>query len=779
MSDFGVCTGATSTEKKTLPPLKNKNFTNKEFYVTVLFSTISRSELVDPHDAIDRPHQVFNKVHNMNKVLWENGTMTFWEPGQVSKQLKKQDKVIYVDCSNVMIDKFLNFSFPNYKALLTRFVGVVECIKDFMNLQYVRGYKGRIHFNLGGLSPFDQMMYALWYLIKSTESTPNIPDKDKCYKEFTTLVLKKFQNTFERYTNSGYSMTVDYCCAFENYLLYAHQMTYNDLLIKIDDYRAYAAFLADHNNPENGRRMLDYHDCYAYFWTTREERDCEVSYNEKCVFFKNYDYPPNTAEYNRGQQIYYHGNLFYHDELMDLYHKTLKYYGELKKKDRSDAIDNWLNKSKAQREWEEFEPIWKNNYEVGNRNQLLINENNERKKMLDYQMNPEKADQDAWNANTQEEKDQAELNKSYREAYDLGLQIHSEDGNLEDYHDVNQMNFDAMYVDYDVLDSRERRYKRRITETEADSVEKWEEMEDRVFWYPVKVCWTIIRIGVAIGTFFKPVFIFVDMGFEAVEIGVKYANKKEDEDIDIGQNLFSIGVDLFCIWAMRGGPARILGPLKAMEAPVRATAKERNAAKLANEVKDGKVVTNPRGLSPEEINNAKMDEIYKVSSEEVEASFEIGAREQGLRHAQSATAKPQNPKDPYDKGGYLYADMNQAKDDLMNYNKLHALYPDTWTKSTKQVLQERVFYKEQLYKDAVAESTKQRNELSYFVYDNLRGKSTISIKEYYHDVRLYASNWKQLQLNKKIVVGALLTKDAFGNGYAIGGIANNSVIIVQ
>ena len=239
---MGVETNSNSwVEEKTLPPVEKKDFDNKDFYITIIFSTFSRYNMIDPRNSVFKPDQVFDKIHKWNVIRWENGKMTTWEPGKENKELKKQDKVFFVNCQYMPINA-LTCESPNKKDMAKKLISVVDYIKDFLNLQYVKGHKGTVHFNLAGYMPLDPMVHALRKLFDSKSTAKYF------FNDFLSKTDILFQNSFERYKNSGFSFTVDYTGIFEGYRMKCRQMSEVDSINqKLIETKIYWKELVNHN----------------------------------------------------------------------------------------------------------------------------------------------------------------------------------------------------------------------------------------------------------------------------------------------------------------------------------------------------------------------------------------------------------------------------------------------------------------------------------------------------------------------------------------------------
>ena len=792
---MGTTTNA-SEPAKTLPPIRKTEFKNKDFYVTIIFSIFPRYDMLDPKDSVFQPEQVFDKPHLFHTLRWQDGEMKIWEPGKEKQVLKKQDKVFYIDCSSMLINPF-KCSSPSSKEMAKKLIQVVSFIKDFLNLQYVKGYKGTVHFNLSGYIPVDPMVHSLRKLFDS-----KTPQKEY-YKTFSGKIGKLFENSFERYTNSGYSFTVDYCCVFEGYCLHSRQISTEQLLLeKINELKIYKKELSLHNSKRDnkGERdesigIKDGNEYSVELPHAHHKLESEVAFNEKQMGIEYFVYHkgrpsktiPDGLWYNETRtilddQIMFHGRPCYEDYFNKLLNFYVPLYNKEYKKSRKAEFDFWWDNSKARREEIEFQKFVEQNNAVHKEGDARIAHNEEGKRQIELQK-----DSSGDLAFTEAEKEydlekrEEKLDEllSYNEAYEVGRKINEEDGTLKQYHDINKIEFDSEYVDSEKLEERNERYREAMRKSDKYTLQKEQEADDRMFWYPIEVCWAVLRIAVGIATFFNPIFIFVDIAMEVIQLGVKYGIKHEPFE---WTDCIGIGIDLLCLWAIRGGSIHALFEGVKPEAKILGNGFAVEAANSAR-MKGGTAVVKTEELT------SLTTKTYTNDRKAVAQSFEIAREESSAKFTETAMVDAAKKE------------MLEAERDLQHAeNVLKNRFPTEYGEGSwkMEYLRERLATKTKNYDDIVKEAHGLRNHLGYLVYEGNTAKMT-KISKFFEDGKLFYSNWNNLRASGKIAFASgVIMKDVIGNvwtgkglyenaenvkdtdiDYTIYDVADNSLVLVQ
>lgn len=721
-------------EEKTLPPIDKEEFDYKDFYITIVFSTFARYKLIDPRNTVFKPDQVFDKIHKWNVIRWQDGKMVTWEPGKEKQELKKQDKVFFVNCQYMAINA-LSCESPSNREMAKKLIPVVDYIKDFLNLQYVKGHKGTVHFNLTGYMPLDPMVHALRKLFDSKSH-----DKD-FFKDFTKKTDELFKNDFERYKNSGFSFTVDYCCVIEGYRMKCRQMSEVDsVLNKLIETQIYWKELVNHNKrlhrgkkddgtyitspsiPSSGHpRASGEAKTYDTSIETPHifpSEDQLLANHEKMWGLDSFTYitgnPPTRTEgyamfpstITYDDQIVYHGRPYFQDDI----HKLVKYYDKLLEKERSKAwkqsFDFWWDNSQVRREEIQFQKYMEANTAVHREGE------SEQAKIREAQGSLKKQKED-------------KSSDEYK-AYEVGRQVSEADGTLKRYHDVDKIEFDSQYIDLKELQNRYDNYENAMRSSDEYTRKKEEEAQKRIFWYPFEVIWGVIRTVIGIASFFFPVLLFVDLALELIYLGVKYIAKEEPFQ---WTDLIGVGIDLLCIWATRGGGAKA----------------------VFNSVADGAQIAG-KGKAVEAANTARTvsKEEAKVMADKLDEASDVTLNNILKRSNQLTPEAARTDK--------TLAELHKTLSTQLNQLSLYESIVKAYSRSNNIGY---IIYKEKLREVARTAGS-------------IPKKFHVQISQFIQDGELFYANWKNLSVPWKVAfTGGVIMKDVIGNVWTAKGIKDN------
>ena len=543
---------ATSCERQPLPIQKDE-FKDKTSYVTVIFSVLSRSDMIDPNGGILEPEKVYDKVHFVHSRGWEEGKMKLWEVKD--KKLKKQDKVIYIDCSYLKIDTSV-CGFPGTDDMMKFLLHSIEIIKGYLDLTTAKGNKGKVHFNLCGYAPVEVLMYALRCILSHKEP------KMKPYVEFSQKAVSKYGSTFKRYEDDGFSLTVDYCCIYEGYFVNVHQETIKSLTAKINEIGDYKAALNTHNTLGiKGVRSMPTKEKDPY--TGRE-------YEYDSPYYAN---------------ILYHGKFHSRDDL-ELIQKELHKRRNNLINEKNELQKAYDDMSVAEQQYQNLQPQVLENLKLHQKNEALIKETKDAQEQLNRQIN--------------------DPNSAEYQAYTQGYQLHLESDTLEDFHNWNQIEVNGQYVDLDVLESRIKRYEKELAESDSKTLKAENDAIHEIKMAPWRTAWKVVRIGIGIGTFVWGPLIFVDLAMEVFEMG--WEHFMEDKEIG-GQHFLSLAINAILIASTHGASKLKLGTsnISAAKKAEKALAKYDEGGEAAlKELKDVTITDEA---------TAKAHELYALESE--------------------------------------------------------------------------------------------------------------------------------------------------------------------
>ena len=407
-------------------------------------------------------------------------------------------------------------------------------------------------------------------------------------------------------------------------------------------------------------------------------------------------------------QIVYHGRPYFQDDLNFL----VKYYEKLQQVELSKAwkqnFDFWWDNSKVRREEIEFQKYMEANVAVHREGET------EQKKI------------DKASSSLKKQKD--DKSSDEYKAYEVGRQVSEADGTLKQYHDIDKIEFDSEYLDLATLKKRYDRYEKAMTSSDEFTRKKEEEAQKRIFWYPFEVIWGVLRTVIGIASFFFPVLLFVDLALELIYLGVKYIAKEEPFH---WTDLIGVGIDLLCIWAIRGGSAKAVFDSAAKGAKITGKGKAVEAANQA------------RSVSKEE---AKLlsDQIDEASDETLNLILKR-TNELGLGSDAAKTDK-------------TLLELQKTLSTQLEQGRLYENFVKAYSKDNNIGFI--------IYKQEMMEAAKKTGSLPK--------QWAVQFKQYFQDGELFYANWKNLSVPWKIAfTGGVIMKTTVGNVWTAKGIKDN------
>lgn len=701
---------ATSSERQALP-LQKADSQEKTSYVTVIFSALSRSDMIDPQGGILEPDKVFNKVHMVHSLAWKEGDFDLWEVK--GNKLKKQDKVVFIDCSYLKIKADV-CGFPGTDDMLKFLNHSIEIIKGALDLQTAKGYKGEVHFNLCGYAPVEALMYALKCIL--SHSSPSM----KPYTRFAQKALDKYGSAFKRYEDGGFRFVIDYSCIYEGYFVEVHKETTASIKQKYDLIEQYCIKLRNHNDPS-----------YSKHHSMEETMDWSPQIG-KDVRFRFASGDPADGEDYHGtgyDKIEFHGRYYYLHELYRM-QKDLKDRQQQLFDEKYAYEKAWDEMNITEQEYAKFAPKQAENKLVHERNEAYIERLQESKKQLENQL--------------------YDYNSAEHQAYMQGHIMHAEEDNLASYHDPGQIEFDGQYVTLDVLDSRIKRSKKEMQESDAATLQAEGDAIYEIDMYWKRKIWAGIRVGIGIGTFIWPPLLYVDLALEVFDFGYEFYDQRRKVD---WTHLIGIGVDFIAIVTMHGGAAR----------SIVSSLKEGKELEMG-----GKAYLETKGVKGLSEGKASLEGVndVKITSEmkETAAAYENANRE-AAAHSKI----------------YQNAEADATLHKMVGQNENHVFYKIRHEYLAEK-LEEKVKFHKVEFQKARTFSYSKKNELSYLMYeaDKLENKTTIG--SYISDVKLYISNYDNLTRSGKLWTGAHILKSttsAPGTIWSLKGIYDNANILID
>ncbi len=172
------------------------------FFSGLPFDSI-RAEFED--EDID-PAMGFSATKLMNTMPWVDGSR------QASPPLEGQDKVIFVDASDVVFGDIEEIVEDENEWLSPVAFGV-EVFREFIYKKIFQNIKGHVTIMLCAYSPAEPLMFAM------ADIFGDVRDDEGLYSSFRALSSSKFLNTFADLEIHGWSFDVSHCCIFEGYEL--------------------------------------------------------------------------------------------------------------------------------------------------------------------------------------------------------------------------------------------------------------------------------------------------------------------------------------------------------------------------------------------------------------------------------------------------------------------------------------------------------------------------------------------------------------------------------
>ena len=768
----------------------------REFCVTVIFSILSRSKMIDDAGGVIFPHEVHSS-HIAHTIAWEDGSFDYYDIKDEEKKPEEKRvirKTIYIDCGDLKMNpaKIVN---PDSKQMLEKLKRAAEVTKGFLDINTAKGYKGTVHFIICGYSPAEALVYAFDMLVR--KKTPS----QKMYQEFISSIPDNYLKTFDPYTDSeeAFSFEVDYRCVYAGYC-YQSPMP-EDPYAKQRHIEKKLQELKDQQNVNSGSSWSRASADWEYLDRTEQAKG----------HVAGIDYP-------RRDQVEYKGKFWTKEELSEELERVKKI--NLEKKT---AADEYESLSQYKKEEIKVNQARDEYFRVSKKNKYKINEISDLEKQLHDQQYVEDSD------------------ASY--AYYQGLTLHEEDGIQKDYHDINTIEFESEYITlselYEIkneLESQIEKAGNHVLDVEADAVKAMDKADREELMKTLK----IIQMAAGIGSLVIGPLAIIDLVIEAYSM-------IQDGDLS---HLWAIGADAIAVFPLVGGIASkaIKGIAKYREATtmsnivydgVKAGEQLNSTVGLAGRVEqtvkageEGKNLYTLRGtgvwVSEETASvGSKMSSYVKkeqayssyLSAENVstQASKEAKAAEEAYNNAKIANkaAYDKAYNEAYEKsiqkmlaeeGSYrgVTKEMQEAverkakevADATLKATEIKAVKEAAAKKAAEEAAEAKktaevtdhfmVAYEGNIDKVTVMkgrldiirkEHWKQRNELGKMLYEGT--KSKVSIVGFVQDATSFISNFGKLNAKSKAWGSYVLLKDSYSNYYTVKGIVENGYAVYK
>lgn len=466
-------------------PAATEDMLEKTFNMTVIFSVFSRCDMIDPNGGL-LSNEVKPGAHIAHIRVKEENTFN---------KNTKQDKVIYIDCSDLEIDPSIVTN-PKYDGLMSKLTKAIEIIKGFLDQMTAKGQKGKVNFNLCGYAPAEVLMYALDSILSQQSKAP------KMYGNFiANSANKKFHNTFTRYLEGGFSFKVVYKCIYAGYSLATPALPpLYERIRKLEILK------------EKVRRQQQ---TYHLYNRDLDEWNYMAAKEKEKGGVEGVDYPSQD-------QVEYNGRFCTEEELEEVLSRL--------RAEQNEIIS-------AQEEY--------------NR---LPTETKESLKMIDRQ----RANADLHKKNEAEIKEledhmarlkqQGVKNTEQGRAYEQGRILHEEEGKLNDYHSIDKIEYQSEYCSYGELMVRWDELQTQLEQSDKDAVKAERDGIRAIYKEKEKLVLKYLHLAAGIGSLVFGPLALVDALIEVYEM-------VSDGD---PSHLFAIGINIVAVFPIAGGTAKIL-----------------------------------------------------------------------------------------------------------------------------------------------------------------------------------------------------------------------------
>ena len=224
-SDFGSVTPMASTVDADAVSICEQSESQQEkdkLYVSVFFSILKKKDIQENNENkgyIDVKNTGYSSFNHC-QIVWSEGD---------AYSNNDQYPQIFICCDDLLYD-VLDGKVVNTEKQIVKINEAFNELDDFLYNQFDESHIYDVHINIGGFEILTDLILSMAYICNKKFK------KDIKNKKLLTKIKTRYKGCFDNYKNIGWSIKVDFACAFSAYEAYIE----NETRIQLNKRRAQA-----------------------------------------------------------------------------------------------------------------------------------------------------------------------------------------------------------------------------------------------------------------------------------------------------------------------------------------------------------------------------------------------------------------------------------------------------------------------------------------------------------------------------------------------------------